>query len=93
MIANGKASPTNRPKDMLTSFLCMMVTATSVEAEPMGVRFPPRLHPNTTAHHRGSVDAVPWAWRIFESIAASGMLSVTELAAADETRIDPVPAP
>ena len=72
----------------------MIVTATRVEAEPMGVRFPPRFAPKTTAHQKGESGSEPmtgFALRIFASIAASGMLSVTELAVAPNTTIRPVP--
>ena len=48
--AKGMASLTKRPNDIAKPFLCMMVTATSVEAEPIGVRLPPRLVPKTTDH-------------------------------------------
>ena len=48
--AKGMASLTKRPNDIAKPFLCMMVTATSVEAEPIGVRLPPRLAPKTTDH-------------------------------------------
>jgi len=56
-----------------------MVTATNVDALPIGVRFPPRLAPKTTAHHKLESEGVPMDERILASMAASGMLSVTEL--------------
>ncbi len=59
--AKGAAGVTKRPNDIARSFLCMMLTATSVEAEPIGVRLPPRLAPKTTDHQSGSVEAVPYA--------------------------------
>ena len=75
----------------------MMVTATRVEADPMGVRLPPRLAPKITAHQSGSVGgrmpppAMGISLMILASIAARGMLSVTELNRAADTRIAPVP--
>ena len=69
----------------------MMVTATKVEALPMGVKLPPRLAPNTTDHQSEESGLVPAAARIFASIAANGILSVTELNTADRTNNAPVP--
>jgi len=69
----------------------MMVTATRVEALPIGVRLPPRLAPNTTDHQSEESGLVPAAVSIFASIAANGILSVTELNAADRTSSAPVP--
>ncbi len=64
----------------------MIVTATSVDADPMGVRFPPRFAPKMTDHHRFESSGMFCAERIFASIAASGMLSVTDEATAAEVR-------
>ena len=61
----------------------MMVTATSVDAEPIGVMLPPKFAPNITAHQMGESLAICMPPRIFAIIAASGMLSVTELATAE----------
>ena len=61
----------------------MMVTATNVEAEPMGVKLPPRLAPKITAHQKDEPAGIFRPTRIFASTAASGILSVTELAAAE----------
>ena len=88
MSANGSALETNPPNDSLRPCLWMIVTATSVEADPIGVRLPPRFAPKITAHHRGSpggrnappARGIPAT--ILASIAARGMLSVTELNAA-----------
>ena len=57
------------------------MTATRVEADPIGVMLPPRFAPKITAHHNGSVGgrAKPYAIgipsMIFASMAASGILS------------------
>ena len=88
---------TKAPKESFKPCLWMIVTATSVEADPMGVMFPPRLAPKITAHQSGSVGGrtMPFARgmpaMIFASIAARGMLSVTELNAAVEPKAAPVP--
>ena len=67
----------------------MMVIATTVEAEPIGVMLPPKLAPKITLHQYGDAGLLPLSpitvgstARIFASTAANGMLSVTELAAA-----------
>ena len=85
--AYGRALAMNAPKESETPCLCMIVTATRVEAEPMGVRLPPRFAPKITDHHSGESGAVskPGEERIFASIAASGILSVTLLATAATT--------
>ena len=85
-IANGKESFTNRMKFMPSLFFCITVTATTVEAEPMGVRLPPRLAPKITLHQRVESEGVVLMSRILERTAARGMLSVTELAMAEHQR-------
>ena len=79
MMAKGRALITKPPKLISNFCLCIIVTATSVDAEPIGVKFPPRLAPKITDHHNELSPAVFCALRIFANIAASGMLSVTEL--------------
>ena len=64
---------TNFAKDIGRSCLCMMVTATKVEAEPIGVMLPPKLAPKITAHQSGELSGVPRPFKIFASMAASGM--------------------
>ena len=59
-----------------------IVTATNVEADPIGVRLPPRLAPKITDHHRREPSGAPRSCRILASMATSGMLSVTLLNAA-----------
>ncbi len=59
-----------------------MVTATTVEADPMGVMFPPRLELNITLHQNPGVWLYPVpgkVFKIFPSIADNGILSVTAL--------------
>ena len=92
MTAKGNALRTKATNESGTLCLCMMVTATSVEADPIGVRLPPRFAPKITAHQSGSPGGCtppPGMGRpatILASIAASGMLSVTELNTAEDRR-------
>ena len=72
--------------DILRSCLCIIVTATSVDAEPIGVKLPPRLAPKITDHHIPESPEIPIELRMFDSTAANGMLSVTLLAKAEETK-------
>jgi hypothetical protein len=64
-----------------------------VDAEPIGVMFPPRLAPKITHHHQSGLNSAGFCsaivCRIFPSIAASGMLSVTELAMAEAASSTP----
>ena len=69
----------------------MMVTATSVDAEPIGVRLPPRFAPKITDHHMPESLAIFIELRMLANTAASGMLSVTLLATAEETSNRPPP--
>ncbi len=48
--ANTSALATNPPNDSGRPCLWMMVTATSVEADPIGVMVPPRLAPELGEH-------------------------------------------
>ena len=83
--ANGIAALTKSTNDSFSSYLWMMVTATSVEAEPIGVMLPPRLAPKMSDHQNGDSGDRSIPPRIFANIAASGILSVTELATAAAT--------
>lgn len=73
------------------------MTATRVEADPIGVMLPPRFAPKITAHHNGPVggrakpSAIGIPSMIFASMAASGILSVTALNTAVATMTAPVP--
>lgn len=74
----------------------MIVQATTVLAEPIGVMLPPRFAPKTTAHHCTAGTAAASAGvgpKIVASIAASGMLSVTELNSAVNHIRPTLPAP
>ena len=64
----------------------MIVTATRVEALPIGVRLPPRLAPKTTAHHNAELLSTPCAPKICASIAANGATTLT-LAGQDGSNI------
>ena len=72
-------------------YLCIIVTATKVEALPMGVKLPPKLEPKMTDHQSGESATVPLACKILASIADNGILSVTELMAADTANSMAVP--
>ena len=73
MQANNAACFTKSKKEICNLFLCIIVTATRVEAEPMGVRFPPRLAPKITDHHNDEFGSVFKLLKIFANIAASGI--------------------
>ena len=67
-----------------------MVTATTVEADPIGVMFPPRLDLNITLHQNLGVWLYPVSGRVFKifpSMADSGMLPVTALVIPEAHRI------
>ena len=60
--AKGMASLTKRTNDIASPFLCMMATATSVEAEPIGVRLPPRLARRAAAGAYRQAAFQPTSW-------------------------------